>query len=102
MALRGASNNISLLGAPFRVWVQGHQLSYQCTQPRGYYIPNVRISTGQIAPKAIRCSGGACSLEVQPIPRETVQKPDKPKPEVEAPLASAQDASRMAPDVAKA
>ena len=35
--------------------------------------------------------------------RERLSKrPDKPKAEVEAPLASAQDASRMAPDVAKA
>ena len=30
------------------------------------------------------------------------KRPDMPKPEVEAPLTSAQDASRMATDVAKA
>ena len=103
MALRGASYKVSLLGVPFRVWVQGHQFSYQYTQPSSYYIANVRISTGQIAPKATRCSGGACSLEVlTDIERDCPEGQISPNQRSRRPLASAHDASRMAPDVEKA
>lgn len=102
MALRDASNKVSLLGVPFRVWVQGHQFSYQYTQPSSYYIANVRISTGQIAPKATRCSGGACSLEVlTDVERGCPKGQISPNQRSRRPLASAHDASRMAPDVEK-